>query len=272
MNVRTKKSVLLSILITITVIILLMGGFMLYKYSAVNALCEKIRAGEEIHTDIGNGLTAPRWLEPISRITQTEGPQTPLKVACYYRNVQAVQVLLENGADPNFFFKHCFSPLEAAIVNGPVDQNSVEIVKLLIEHGADINGYGSEAPILIMLSDRIGSGNPYVYELFNLLLDFGADCSFNGYNRVMFDVVRFGSIEIATDYFGTRQYNINDTDPRKQGALIVAVQREDAVDKTELVKLLLLHGADKSITDQDGYTAYDYAVQKGYDEIASLLS
>ena len=69
MNVRTKKSVLLSILITITVIILLMGGFMLYKYSAVNALCEKIRAGEEIHTDIGNGLTAPRWLEPISRIT-----------------------------------------------------------------------------------------------------------------------------------------------------------------------------------------------------------
>lgn len=245
---------------------------MLYKYSAVNALCEKIRAGEEIHTDIGNGLTAPRWLEPISRITQTEGPQTPLKVACYYRNVQAVQVLLENGADPNFFFKHCFSPLEAAIVNGPVDQNSVEIVKLLIEHGADINGYGSEAPILIMLSDRIGSGNPYVYELFNLLLDFGADCNFNGYNRVMFDVVRFGSIEIATDYFGTRQYNINDTDPRKQGALIVAVQREDAVDKTELVKLLLLHGADKSITDQDGYTAYDYAVQKGYDEIASLLS
>lgn len=243
------------------------------RYAAVNSLCKKIKAGEEIHTDIGNGLTAPRWFEPISRILQIEGPQTPLKVACYYRNVQAVQVLLENGADPNFFFEQSFSPLEAAII-GPLNQNSVTIVKLLIDHGADINGYGSDCPILIQLSRRIGIGesNIYEYELFQFLLDSGADCNWNGYNRVMFNVAEVGNLEIASDYFNNRKYNINDLDLEGRNVLIVAVQREDTSDMLGLIKLLLKCGADKTIIDQNGYTAYDYAVQKGYNEIATLLS
>ena len=39
----------------------------------------------------------------------------------------------------------------------------------------------------------------------------------------------------------------------------------------EMVQLLLDYGADKSIKDDDGMTAYDYAVKKEKHDIANLL-
>ena len=40
----------------------------------------------------------------------------------------------------------------------------------------------------------------------------------------------------------------------------------------EMVQLLLDEGADKSYIDNSGKTAYDYAVEKGNDDIACLLA
>jgi len=40
----------------------------------------------------------------------------------------------------------------------------------------------------------------------------------------------------------------------------------------EIVKILLAHGADRSIADHDGVTALEHARQKGFDAIAALLS
>jgi hypothetical protein len=39
----------------------------------------------------------------------------------------------------------------------------------------------------------------------------------------------------------------------------------------EIIELLLIYGADKSYKDSSGKTAYDYAVEEGYLEIAELL-
>lgn len=39
----------------------------------------------------------------------------------------------------------------------------------------------------------------------------------------------------------------------------------------EMVKMLLDYGADPSYTDEDGKTAYDYAVEEGHTELAELL-
>jgi ankyrin repeat protein len=41
--------------------------------------------------------------------------------------------------------------------------------------------------------------------------------------------------------------------------------------KMDIVKILIEHGADKSIKDEGGKTAYDYAIENGYDELAELL-
>ena len=62
-------------------------------------------------------------------------------------------------------------------------------------------------------------------------------------------------------------FTVDERDPRGNTALIVAAQNN----QIEIAQLLLDRGASKSITDGSGKTAYDYAVEKGYEEIARLL-
>ena len=42
-------------------------------------------------------------------------------------------------------------------------------------------------------------------------------------------------------------------------------------DQAEIIELLLELGADKSIKNNDGKTAYDLALEKGHRELAELL-
>jgi ankyrin repeat protein len=39
----------------------------------------------------------------------------------------------------------------------------------------------------------------------------------------------------------------------------------------ECVQFLIESGADTALTSEEGKTAYDYAVEKGYEDIAQLL-
>ena len=54
-------------------------------------------------------------------------------------------------------------------------------------------------------------------------------------------------------------------------AVSYAVSWQDEQITKEIVTELLAHGADASVVDEDGKTAYDYAVERGYDEVAALL-
>lgn len=145
------------------------------EYKEAKSLCEDIKNGNDIKTDFSNGSTAPLFLDNIAKIMQIDGPKIPLIEACYYRNVQAVKVLLENGADPNIFLEGDWSSLEAAFVYGPADERTFEIISLLMEHGADIDKqHGSYKSILHYLSRIICAGNdqPIIHKSFIYLLDF----------------------------------------------------------------------------------------------------
>ena len=234
----------------------------------------KIKAGHDIDTKISNGNTAPLWTEKIAVIMQIEGPRIPLVEACYYRNVQAVEVLLSNGADPNRFISGGFSPLEAAIVYGHVDESSLAIVRLLLEHGADPNKFGSESPLLFKLSTFLAAGNhdSAVTDMILLLLEYGADNYWNGYNKVAFDIVKSCDVPLASAYFEANRNAVNETNPSGQSLLMAALISNENSDYTDIVNLLLQHGIDRHITDNDGRTAYDYAIQYKLYDIAENLS
>ena len=51
-------------------------------------------------------------------------------------------------------------------------------------------------------------------------------------------------------------------------ALICAAKRDNGI---SAIKVLLDHGADKTIKDDNGKTAYDYAVENGNTELAEVL-
>ena len=117
-----------------------------------------MQRGGEIYTSFASGTTAPGGGILVSDILQMDGPKIPLVEACYHRNVQAVTVLLENGADPNRFFDGQWSPLEAAMLHGPVSEESYQIARLLLDHGADPNLHGGDETLLDRFAGFLAAG------------------------------------------------------------------------------------------------------------------
>lgn len=248
-------------------------------YIQATLLCQRIRSGEDISTSFSNGTTAPVIFDRAAAVLQSEGVQIPLVVACYYRNVQAVETLLENGADPNYFLEGRMSPLEAALWNGPaglIDEDSLTIVKRLVEAGCDVNLHASDASIIETLSACVGSGEDAVREeIFLYLLDHGADREHNGYEYIFHNVIRFGNVGLVRTMVEEYGFDINGVGYMGQTPLILAVyysRYNSGVSATaEMIDVLLKMGADRNMADDEGKTAYDYAVEYGYTDIAQLL-
>ena len=60
---------------------------------------------------------------------------TPLHIACFRRNYEASEILLQSGADPNVQnSRKGETPLHVAVYSG-----SAEIVELLLRHGANMD-------------------------------------------------------------------------------------------------------------------------------------
>ena len=254
-----------------------MVGLNVFQYCEATILCNKIRNGEEIDTNFSNGTTAPIFLDTIATIFQIDGPKIPLVEACYYRNVQAVRALLENGADPNFYIDGRWTALEATIVNGPagiMDERSFEIIKLLVEHGADLDESSSLEPIVEQLSSWISwSGGPFDgfrEEVLLYLLDNTKNL--NDCNIAFFNSVGGGNVELSKIIFDNYTVDINYIGYKGKTPLIALITNERANNFSEMISFLLENGADKSLKDDSGKTAYDYALEKGNQEIIDLLS
>ncbi len=263
-----------KIIVVIAVIALLVFvAAKIVGYVRVSNLCEEIKAGKNIETNISNGTSAPVLLTIVEPIFDWTFVEIPLVEACYYRNVQAVEVLLENGANPNFFFKGRWSPIEAAIVSSPTSEKSFEIIKMLVEHGCDVNLHASREPVLEILSTRIvlGDDSEITREIFLYLLDNGADRSWEG-ESFLHNIVRGGDMKFAQMLIEEYGFSVNDRGHGGKTPLIISASYLERSVKVEMVEMLIEHGADTTMTDDYGKTALDYAVELGYDEIAQVLS
>ena len=262
------------VFIIITVVLFLVAAT-IARYIMATQLCDDIRAGKPIETTLSDCTTLPRWLSIIAPFLEWQGPRIPLVEACYYRNVQAVEVLLDNGADPNFFM-NWLSPLEAAYWNGPsgqTDEQSLMIIQLLVEAGADVNAHAGEEPAIAQLSSWIAAGNnnPYVEELVLYLLDNGASDRDEWGGTVLHDAVRGGNAELVRRLLEKYDYDVNDTGFQGKTPLILAVSYLDRSATVEMIETLIEFGADMSMTDDFGKTALDYTVENGYAELIDLL-
>ena len=92
--------------------------------------------------------------------------QTALSQACWKRNVDAINVLLKAGADPNIS-DYYFTPLTCAVMK----HCNKEVLQSMIDHGADVNATSADA-------NRTALMMACVYrhiEAFKVLLASGAD-------------------------------------------------------------------------------------------------
>jgi ankyrin repeat protein/outer membrane protein assembly factor BamB len=190
---------------------------------------------------------ADRPLKP-GALVFAEGT-TPLMLASYMGNLDAVRYLLDLGADVNLEEKT--SQKENALMKAS-QRGNIEIAKLLIGKGADVNATDTDQMTALYKAARDGHT-----ETVKLLLDSGAKQGFQTkiyHDTALIAAANAGHAEVVKLLLDGGA-NVNETDVNKETALIKAAwQGHVAVADT-----LLKAGADPGLKNKSGNTALDVA-------------
>lgn len=274
---RKKLCWMISITSIILILIIVIGGALLItKYNRANKLCAQIKNKEIIDTTISNATTAPVFLNHFFTITQLNEVKIPLVEACFYGHEQAVQLLLENGADPNYTISGYWTPIEAAISGTGSREEKFRIVKILVQYGADVNLYESTEPIIFTLASwlTLEGSDSITEDMILWLLEHGAVTE-TDQGSLLHLAVRGTNPTFVRTLIETYKLPVNGLGFQQQTPLIsilyFANQTSKENDIENQVQILLESGADPSIKDQFGKTAYDYAMSKGLVNIADML-
>ena len=272
-----KSSKLIIILTVVSILVTVLVAFLCFRiftYFRAEQLCEQIRNGEEIDTMLGDATTAPIILSPLSPFVEMNICTTVLVEACTHQHLQAVELLLKNGADPNFYTVGEWSPLEATIFthHEKGDGTGNEIIRLLIDYGADVN-IKTYWHATFLEQVAMGTSGSSRRETFKILVEAGADINRVEGGTVICYLLGNNQIELADWLMTQRTIDINEEiyGDLKTNPLMVAIEFRKTPPERDTVMWLIDHGIDLSHTDANGKTAYDYAVENGYTEIAQLL-
>lgn len=207
----------------------------------------------------------------FNTVCENRGTTYPLIVACGIDNFEIVKVLVEAGADVNC--NDGRTPL--SLTYCAKKEHWYQISLYLIENNATLdyiteysNGRSS------VLRDIVHSGpeSTYVDESEVIAAFYYAinHCDHHKveWTQVMQRSILFSRIAIVQFLLDENYYNINDTDSLGWSALMQAA----SYSTPEMVRLLLDKGADKSLVDSSGKTAYDYAIENGKQDIVALLA
>jgi len=144
-----------------------------------------------------------------------------------------------------------------------------EAVRLLIEAGADIHK-----------QDQM-QNNPFLYagaegllDIVELLIEAKANTKLtNRYGGVaIIPASEKGHVETVRTLLEKTDIDVNHVNRLGWTALLEAILLSDGGTKHQrIVRLLLDHGADPNLADNDGVTPLQHAKQKGYKEIERML-
>lgn len=180
------------------------------------------------------GLTvvAQRMNEYADVNQRGENGTTALHAACSRGHAPIVELLLNSGADVNARTNAQYTPLMAAS-RGRI----LEILTLLIERGAHVNAAdeNGHTALMCLLSDTGGDADECA-KCVELLLRSGA-------------LINAKSKAGATALLKAVWFFVND-----------------------IIPVLLAHGADASLVDNDGSTALDLAKRRGNTRAVQLLT
>lgn len=187
--------------------------------------------------------------------------QTPLFWASTYGHEEIVKVLLTGGADMDARDSFGKSPLHAA-----ASKNHLEVAKLLLINSANVNALNRYkcSPLYFAAED----GYP---NMITLLVEHGANLNqadergrtplfmscYKGHLKAVEQLLNLSDVQIAL--------KVRNSD--RQTVLHAASMRNH----TEIIKILLTHGAEVDAVDIDRNTPLILAVIKGYKQVALIL-
>ena len=189
-----------------------------------------------------------------------EWNDTALLDAIESNHPELVELLLKYEADVNLSPPNVgFTPLVAAVYYEWVSE---QIVELLLDNGADPNKAGRSAPSMFPLRSAVGKRD---LSTIKLLIKHGADVNQSFAIHV---AVQSATDDVVSYLAQVRGADINHN-PGFQGnaPLHLAAMKG----RLKAAKVLMQHGADPSLKNEDGQTPLDIARQQGRAELVKLL-
>ncbi len=162
---------------------------------------------------------------------QDSNSRTALMIATYNQNVEAAQLLINAGADVNIQDNRQNTPFLYAGAEGYLD-----ILKMTIQAGADptiLNRYGGTALI---------------------------------------PAAEHGYVEVIEELLSNSDIDVNHVNHLGWTALMEAIVLNNGNPTQQtVIQLLIEHGADVNIPDQNNVTPLQHARQRGFNKIEQIL-
>ncbi|MFJ8217450.1 ankyrin repeat domain-containing protein [Bacillus cereus] len=190
--------------------------------------------------------------------------ETALLAATEKQEMNTVISLLKKGANINIKDNKGRTPLMIATY-----KNDVKTAKALIEAGADVN-----------IQDNI-KNNPFLYagaegylDILKLTIDAGADPSLtNRYGgTALIPASEHGYIDVIKELLTRTTIDVNHVNNLGWTALMEAIVLSNGNEtQQQVIRLLIEHGADVNIPDNDGVTPLEHARAHNFEEIKKIL-
>lgn len=196
----------------------------------------------------------------------------PLTVAAEKGNIDIVRLLVEAGANVNC--NDGDTPLSNAYYLK--SDNWYQVTCYLIEKGANINysrlfAYGTPP----VLRDVIEFGKDDNIDEVNAAFNYAFEhCDHKRVNwpQVLLFAVSRHRLEITEKIISSGVCGVDAMDDNTTALMVATGKWNGRNLDPDLVQLLLDFGADPTIRDDNGYTAYDYAVMNDFTDAIELLS
>lgn len=144
-----------------------------------------------------------------------------------------------------------------------------EAVRLLIEAGADINIRDQRSDNVLLYAGAEG-----YLDIVNLAIAAGADTKLtNRFGGIaIIPASEHGYVEVVETLLRNSDTNVNHVNNLGWTALLEAIILSDGGPRhQQVVALLIEHGADVNLADNDGVTPLQHAKQRGFTQIAQQL-
>ncbi|XP_074107385.1 uncharacterized protein LOC141532782 [Cotesia typhae] len=177
-----------------------------------------------------------RYLDDIPIPPKLRG-FAPLHVATKRNNLEAVKLLINQGADPNIEVQNNSSPFFMAVLN-----ENCEILEYLLQHGADVNrkefwGYFRGYPAIYFAIQ-----NNYL-DIIKLLISYGAETNDNA--QAVYEAIEQKNLGLAK-FLIKVGFDVNVSDNESEMSTTAPLTLNTALDGNDLdmIEFLLINGAD----------------------------